>query len=156
MQRLLAKEKDPHVPYHSWDIYQQLTLYLLILSCSYYFLRIFLSSHIDFQVLLCMCESMCVCFLLQRTGSHLRFLRKKDLLFIYLYYFWPHCRAYGILVPSKGLNPCPLHWKLGVFTREVPRSFSKNSFFLYNLKRSHSIYSYYKIMAIFHVLHFSL
>ena len=33
-------------------------------------------------------------------------------------FLWPYCTACGILVPSPGIKPVPLHWKLGVLTSD--------------------------------------
>ena len=39
---------------------------------------------------------------------------------IYVYIFWPHCMACGILVSWPGIEPVPCQWKRQVLTTALP------------------------------------
>ena len=36
----------------------------------------------------------------------------------FVFFFWPCCKACGIIFPGQGLNLCLLQWELGVLTTE--------------------------------------
>ena len=76
---------------------------------------------------------VCVCFLLQRTRSHLRFLRKKDLFICLFIFFLAALQGIWDLSSQEGIESMPPAleaWNLNHWTtREVPRSFFKNLFF---------------------------
>ena len=43
----------------------------------------------------------------------LYFLREV-FFFFFIFTYWPHHAAHGILVPQAGMDPSPLQWKHGV------------------------------------------
>ena len=40
--------------------------------------------------------------------------KRPVLSLLFSFFFWPYCVQCSILIPSPGMNPCPLQWKQGV------------------------------------------
>ena len=50
----------------------------------------------------------------QKSNSFLKLFLKRTIFFVFIFTYWPHHVAHGILVPQPGMDPSPLQWKHGV------------------------------------------
>ena len=60
------------------------------------------------------------------------FKRHENIIYIYIFFFWPCCAACRILVPRPGIEPAPLAvkaWNPNYWTaREFPKIYFKATF----------------------------